>query len=156
MNGSRQMQRYLNSTTQLTEHTHTKKDCKLSLTSRRFLEKNRFSSYTLHIFAFFKTFYNSMGRLCQCRRHVSFWTYHKRSEWEIWLQSRGIPWGFSVHPGIAPDVICYRSSEALCNVWHPLGYRVQLLLLSYANCSGRVFLPSTFLSKWNCHCWLVA
>lgn len=145
------MQRYLNSTTQLIDHKKKKKnDCKLSLTSRRFHQKNCFSSYTLLFI-----FQYSMGRLCQCRRHVSFWTYHKRSEWEIWLQSRGIPWGFSVHPGIAPDVICYRSSEALCNVWHPLGYRVQLLLLSHANCSGRVFLPSTFLSKWNCHCWLV-
>ena len=146
--------RYLNSTTQLIDHKKKKNDCKLSLTSRRFHEKNCFSSYTLHFFIFF-IFQYSMGRLCQCRRHVSFWTYHKRSEWEIWLQNRGIPWGFSVYPGIAPDVICYRSSEALCNIWHPLGYRVQLLLLSYANCSGRVLLPSTFLSKWNCHCWLV-
>lgn len=42
------------------------------------------STYTLHIlflfFFFFLIFHYSMGRLCQCRRHVSFWTYHKRSE----------------------------------------------------------------------------
>ena len=148
--------RYLNSTTQLIDH---KKKTKKTIVNCHWqagdFTRKTVSRLIHYIFLFFFIFQYSMGRLCQCRRHVSFWTYHKRSEWEIWLQNRGIPWGFSVYPGIAPDVICYRSSEALCNIWHPLGYRVQLLLLSYVNCSGRVLLPSTFLSKWNCHCWLV-